>query len=688
VWALAERTEGWCAALQLVGIRLRQRGDVEPFLAAFGGTHRDIVDYLAGEVLRRVTPEVRVFLLRTSILEQFCSELAATLIGIDHAQMLLEEAEREGLFLVPLDEKRHWFRYHALFREFLRDQLSHALPVGELALLHLKAAGWFEAHGEYDAAISHALSADDPWRGASLLASHAEIVASKGEMVTLDRWLRALPPSFVQDHPQLALLAAMINISFGKLDEAERGLDAIGALLKVGTPFPHLGGGFAGTPGELAAGRSILAGFRGNIEESLRYTQEAIAQLPPESIFLRGAVAAGMAAGYFWNGDIDRAGEAFAEAAKLGERGMIPHIWLTSLCGLGIVRSMQSDLPGAMAIFQRAIRLSDAGGGHRLPGAIFAYPGMGAIHREWNELETAQEVLEQALEELPRFGDIGVLVLVMIQLARTRLAMGDAVGADQAISRADQEIHTQGVSQYLRTIDAFRAYLDLYHGRIAAAGRWADTMAPHYASEPIMYLNEIDRLVIARCWIAQGHGERAFAWLEPINRDAKARGRVATCIEGTIIAARALDLVGNHHAAEAALAEIITLTEPSSYLRLYLDEGQPIKDILVRLIDRNRQETAFPHTYARHIIAAFNGKSNATLLAQVGQSTGLSEPLNEREQEILQFLATGLSNQAMAEQMILAPSTVKWYLKHLFVKLGVHSRTQAIARGRTLGLLS
>ena len=314
VAALAARTEGWAVGLQLAGLSLRGKPDAAGFVAAFAGSHRFVLDFLAEEVLERQSEQVRSFLLETSVLERLSGELCDTVTGRPGSQALLEQAERAGLFVVPLDEVRGWWRYHHLFADLLRARLHQEQP-GRVAELHRNAAAWYDDHGLADDAIRHAVAAGEMSCAARIIEQHFDTIYSvRGEAVTIHRWLSSIPADVIESRPRLLLAQAQLAAASGRLDAVEPLLDAAEHAGAAEEPFePTIGRDaslLVSVPALKALCQAYLAQFRGDAEATAVLASRALAESGEGS--LPGSIAQGFLAVAEWlRGHLAAAERAF-----------------------------------------------------------------------------------------------------------------------------------------------------------------------------------------------------------------------------------------------------------------------------------------------------------------------------------------------------------------------------------------
>ena len=298
VAALAARTEGWAAGLQLAALSLRGHDDAAAFVAAFTGSHRYVLDYLAEEVLERQDTQLRTFLRETSVLERLSGPLCDAVTGREGSQALLEEAERAGLFLIPLDEVRGWWRYHHLFADLLHARLQERQP-GRIAQLHRNAATWYSEHGLADDAIGHAAAAGEMLWAARIIEQHFDMVYNfRGEAATIHRWLSVLPAEVVRSRPRLLLVQALMAATRGHIEEVEPLLDAVECAPSgwADEPFEPTAGVAASflinVPATTTLHRGWLAQLHGDAEATAAFAAQALAESKPEER-LQGGTAHG-----------------------------------------------------------------------------------------------------------------------------------------------------------------------------------------------------------------------------------------------------------------------------------------------------------------------------------------------------------------------------------------------------------
>ena len=697
VAALAARTEGWVAGLQLASLSLRQHSDVAGFVATFSGSHRYVLDYLTEEVLEHQPDEVRSFLLETSVLERLSGALCDAVTGRAGSQAMLEQVERANLFLVPLDEVRGWWRYHQLFADLLRARLLEHQP-GQAAQLHRKAAAWYEERGLADDAVRHAVAAGEMIWAARLIERHFDAVYNlHGEAATIQRWLSAMPADLVRSRPRLLLAQVALAEASGRVEAVEGLLDdADRALARTADePFEPSAGRAASmlvnVPATIALHRCYLAQLRGDAEGTVAFASRALAESGEGEWLVRSTAQGFLAVAEWLRGRLTEAERAFVSGIA-GWRAAGQHTATAWGCyQLGQVQRAQGRLDAAVRTCQQALEATAGPGPTPLPAAGPAYVGLGEVAYQRNELDTALRHVTEGIALCRRFVYTAALATGLATLAWIRQATGDPAGALEAMGEA--ELAAPGPASLLNPVPAQRARLLLAQGDIAAAAAWTKQRGLGAGDEP-SYPQEPEHLVLVRVLLAHGRPGQASELLERLHALATAQQRAGSRIEVQALLALALAGSGEEASAVAALAQALTLACPEGYVRVFADEGAPMAALLGRLIAAQRtQQTAadgIPLAYLGRVARAFGlGTAPTGPRGRAGTAVvaGLFEPLSDRELEVLRLLAAGKPNQQIAEELVVALSTVKKHVTHILDKLGAANRTEATARARELGLL-
>ena len=616
VAALVARTEGWAAGLQLAALSLRGRSDVAGFVAAFSGSHRFILDYLTGEVLDGQPERVREFLLETSVLERLSGGLCDAVTGRDDGQAMLEHVEQAGLFLMPLDEVRGWWRYHRLFADLLRARLQQQRP-GRVAVLHRAAAGWYEEHGLADDAVGHALAAGDIAWAARLVEQHFdETLYLRSEGATAQRWLATLPAELVQTRPRLALAQGLLAATLGRADAMELATEVVeralaGAAPAVDEPFEPSAGPAASMlvniPVLMALHQSFLAQLRGDAEGTAAFAAQALAKLGDGERLLSSMAQGLLAAAEWLRGRLAAAEQAFVSSIAGWQAGQ-PISW--GIYQLGQVQRAQGRLDAAAETYHRTLDIAAESGP---PPAGPAYVGLAEVAYQRNELDSALQLVTEGIALCRQFLYPAPLGTGLVTLAWIRQAQGDPGGALEAMGEAGRAALGPAVTGLLNPVPAQRARLLLAQGDVAAAARWTTERGLGPGDEPD-YPREPEYLVLARVLLAQDRPAQALMLLEAMLAAAAAQDRTGSVIEIGALRALALAACGDQDAAVDALARALALGCPQGYVRVFADESAPMAALLARLVAAQKADRAaargIPADYLIKVQRAFGGRDD------------------------------------------------------------------------------
>ncbi|HMQ33870.1 MAG TPA: LuxR C-terminal-related transcriptional regulator [Chloroflexaceae bacterium] len=711
--ALASRTEGWAGALALAARSLRDSDDPQARIAAFAGAQRHLYDYLADEVLSRQPAHVQRFLLDTSVLDQLCAELCDALRdegpapSVASSQVLLEQLEAQGLFLLPLDEERRWYRYHALFAEFLRERLRRE-GARRAAALHRRAAGWYARQAMPAEAVAHLLAAGDTEQAAAIVEREGRPLLLRSEVATVLGWLAALPAELVRARPGLCLIEAWAAAIAGHFEAVEAPLAAVEATLAAYAGDPDAPAPFSRpyTPRNLAsealAVRATVAGLRRETARTVELGRSALAALPDDSVLVRAVVALMLGNAAYLQGDLASAAPALEDAARAGQAGGMPIIAIFALRQLAELHARAGQLHRAARTYEDAIARGAAlyprreGAPPRpVPVAGAAYVGLGMLRYEWGELDAAEALLRDGLR-LGRQGEnVEILLMGPIGLARVQLARGQADAARATMAQAVAYARRTGVPRLADWLGAEQARLDLALGDVASAAAWDQERRLDPAGH-LSYLEELDYLALALLRAAQSRGPEALRLLARLRGLAEAQGRGGSLVEIFALTALAARASGDPAGAQAALARALAMAAPEGYLRTFVDLGPPMRELLAARLAGPEPPGDAERASIGRLLAAFPSEPNVGAVASKApvrpaalgpQPSALIEPPTPRELEVLGWIGEGLRNEEIAEQLVVGLATVKKHINNLYAKLEVSSRTQALKRARELGLI-
>jgi LuxR family maltose regulon positive regulatory protein len=694
VAALQDRTEGWAAGVQLAALSLRRHADPDGFIETFAGSNRYVLDYLTGEVLAGQPEHVLCFLLETSVLERLCGPLCDAVTGRTGSQKMLEELDRANLFVVPLDEVRHWWRYHHLFADLLRARLERERPAA-LPGLHHAAAAWHEKHGLADDAVRHAVAAGETSWAARLVERHVETLLRRSEGATLGRWLSVLPAESIRARPRLCLAQAIAAVVSGRLEaveplvaDAERAFAAAGDEPhepSVGRALSVL----ANVPASIAFLRADVARLRGDAARALDFDAQALAHLGEDDWLMRSQVAWNLATVHWMRGELGEAERALADLVAERVAAGEGYLAMRVCYDHSEVLLAQGRLAAAHRTYQRALEIAGEAGQQPPPSGM-AHAGLAEVLYERNELAAAHGHAAQAAALCRQLAFTQPLARSLAMLARIRQAQGDTAGALEAIGQAERVTLSPQLAAMYNPVPAWRARMLLATGEAAAAARWASERGLRADDEP-SYPREREYLALARVLLAEHAPGQALRLLDRLQAKAAAQQRTGSVIEIAALRALALADDGDQAAASACLAEALALAAPEGYMRVFADEGAPMARLLDRLAAAQRTGRVMfagpvPQAYLNQLSQACQPAAAppAPRDAAIG---GLAEQLTDRELEVLRLLAAGRSNQQVADELVITLATVKKHVGHILGKLAASNRTQAVARARVLGLL-
>ena len=669
-------------------------------MAAFSGSHRYVLDYLAEEVLDRQAEELRGFLLETSVLERLSGESCDAVTGRDDGQAMLEAIEQAGLFLVPLDEVRGWWRYHQLFADLLRARLQAEQP-GRVPALHRAAAASSEEHGLADDAVRHALAAGDAAWSMRLVERHADAFLLRSEGATLQQWLAALPAGLAGSQPRLLLAQARLALLSHRVEAAEVALDAAERALasapgmadeplepSVGRAASHL----ANVPAAIALGRTLLAVLHGDAERAITFGRRTLAEVGEAEWLLTSHANGYLGVAEWLRGQLAEAERALSSSIAQGRAAGQPTMTAWGYQDLGQVQRAQGRLDTAAGTYRQALEVAAATSRTALPTAGIAYVGLAEVAYQRNELDTALQHLTEGIVLCRQLNFTQPLATGLATLAWIRQAGGEPGRARDAMEEAGQAAPGPGVAGLLNPVPAQRARLQLAQGEAAAAACWTQECGLGPDDEP-PYPREPEYLVLARVLLAQDRPDPALALLERLRAAAAAQDRTGSIVEIQALQALALAAAGDEDAAVDALAGALTLACAQGYVRVFADEGPPMSTLLARLVAAQKADQApaldVPLGCLARLLRAFGQPPTAAGAERAAAAAvpGLFEQLTPREREILVLLAAGTPNPRIAEELVVTLDTVKKHVSHLLGKLGAANRTEAVTRARQLGLI-
>lgn len=668
---ITARTEGWIAGLQMAAVSMQGRQDTSHFIQNFAGSNRHILDYLMEEVLERQSQAVIDFLLKTCILSELNAGLCDTVADQTGSQVMLEWLDRSNLFIVPLDDRRFEYRYHHLFADLLRQRLKIDQPQ-QIPALHLRASQWYQANGSYSNAIEHAFSASDFDQAARLIEQTADRSLMHGEVKTFLGWVERVPESSARRHPLLCIYHAE-------------------ALLLSGRPVEPVASRLEGAP-EYEAVQALMASNLGDVELSKKLSQRVLENLPQESAFLRGAITSSLGVGFLLSGDVEPAIQTFQAAAEIARQNGYLFLEVIALCRLGQLYMLKADLNSAELYLKKSLERSKNLRGEYLPIASMPLSHFAYLQREWNDLESASTLIQKSIQLCQASGGFWSVDCYLIHAVLLQ-AQGEFNLARQAMAKA-RHIASQTVANQFDDIytAAFEAWLHTMQGNLVAAWQWVkdndlvgwgstvETLPHHRYRPALFHLVELEKMTLARIYLAQGNFNEALSILGGLLSEMERLGRKGRAIENLALQSLAYQGIEQRLEALEMLDAALSIAEPGGFMRTFLNEGTPMLRLLEAALAR---KAASP--YILKLLDGFAHQKDAG--SAVPKTGDLIEPLSKRELEVLQLIADGLTNAEIARKLYISLSTVKGHATNIFGKLNANNRTQAVSRARSLGLL-
>ena len=674
--SLEARTEGWIAGLQLAALSMQGYEDTAGFIQSFTGSHHFVMDYLVEEVLHQQPASIQTFLLRTSILDRLCGPLceAVLLDSTASGQETLEYLERTNLFIISLDNERRWYRYHHLFADLLRQRLQQDLgspkegAESRMNELHIRASQWYEDNSLELEAFHHAAAANDIERAERLIEGKGIPLHLRGAVTSIIGWLEGLPRSVLDARPSLwwryASLLLVNGQSTGVEEKLQAAEEGVAAVLQGTEPDDKT----RNLLGQIAAARATLALTRYDVETMLAQSRRALEFLPPSNLTTRANANWTMGVAYMFQGDRAAAGQAYAESISLSRSAGATFTTILATIGMGNVQEANNELHQAAETYRRILQLA---GDQPLQIIGEVHLGLGHILYEWNDLAGAEQHGQQALQLEQQYDKvIDRYIICEVFLASLKLARGDLAGAAAILSQASQSARQHNFVHRLPEIAAAQVLVLLREGDLTAAAHLAQT-------------HDLP-LTQARVAFVQGDPLAALTKLETLRHEAETKRWDDERLRVMVLQAIAQDAHGEKEKAVRVLSEALTLAEPGGFIRLFIDEGEPMRLLLEKqLRDRGHHMMG----YVNKILAAFASSQPMQQSKFKNRETEMVEPLSQRELEVLKLIAEGLSNDEIGKRLFLALDTVKGHNRRIYDKLQVQRRTEAIARARELGLL-
>jgi LuxR family maltose regulon positive regulatory protein len=660
--ALEKRTEGWAVGLQLAGLALQNINDKQKFIETFSGNHRFVFDFLAEEVMHQLGEELCAFLSQISILDRFNADLCRALTGRTDVQTVIAHLEQANLFIIPLDDERVWYRYHHLFSDYLQ----MLLPQENLGELYKKASHWHETNGLIEEAVQYAQLSQDPDFAADVISRALENDAtwSRGDINLLISWLEALSPETLSHRPVLSLNAAYTFFLSGQFELSGKQIGIAQKSLKSMPETPEI----IQMQAVAALYRGSIDAVRGDFSKAVEQINYAKSKLDPENdlVLARASFSLGLA--YEIANQVDQAVENYLAASKQAQTAGVLLLAIHALCAAAQVQIKQGRLAQAKRTSEEAVRLAKE---QQIPPLGLARIVLGVIAYEQNHLDEAHQFLKEGVKLAQEGGLMDDVILGLSYLTRFHLAQGRPDAAFEVCQKFSKLIRAFGIPRMTLISEAFQARLQLCVGQEKAAENWAEK----YQQTRETLQQEFADLILARVLLSTGKPDTVPDILAPLLDCAASAGHIQTRIEIMILMGLFYQVKNNLSAAEDWIGKALRLAEPEGFVRIFLDEGKPLFNLLQRA-----------RSYAPDFSDRLLEANQPQIVERSSAIERLPDPLSEQEMRILQLIIAGKSNKEIAEGLFITVGTAKWHVHNILQKLGVSRRSQAIARARELGL--
>lgn len=697
--ALESRTEGWIAGLQLAAISLQGEEIPENFIKSFTGSHHFVLDYLIEEVLERQSKSIQTFFLQTSILDQLSGSLCDALIGQTNGQVTLEMLEHGNLFIISLDKERRWYRYHHLFTDLLRQRLHQYYPE-LIPILYSRASDWFERNEFADKAIEYSLRGGDFVRAAGQMELAYQTISAGFRTSTWLGWAKKLPDELIRDRPVLCTQYAGALLEGGDLEAAEsRFQDAERWLVPEEDTSQRSDnsvirmvvldeGQFRTLPASIAIGRAQIALAAGNAADAVASAELTLKLSSKDSAhYSQAAVILGLT--YWANGELEAAYGAIADWVSSMEKAGNIYFAVAGSFGLADIRIAQGRLLEAETAYRHSLQLASVQDESIKWITAHHHLGLAMLCHE----KCDQNAFEKHLHTSRDLGSKTTLVdwSYRWHLAQVRLKVseGDWTAALYQLEEA-RRLYVRNLVPDIQPIQALKAGIYIRLGRLAEARNWVRERGISF-DDSLSYLSEFEHITLARLSIAgyrknpvEGDLVQAIGLLERLLKAAEDRTLLGSVIGIRIVLALAYEVQGDIPSALMHLKRALMLAEPEGYIRIFIDEGPP----MARLLYEAFYQDIVPE-YVRRLLAvlpSFESKKSDSAQIKMKESEGI-EPVSVREKEVLQLISEGYSNQEIADRLYLSLYTVKGHARNIYGKLGVKNRTQAVAKGKFLGII-
>jgi LuxR family maltose regulon positive regulatory protein len=681
IQTLVKKTEGWIAGLQLAAISLQRYPDKREFIRAFAGDDRHVADYLLEEVLHGLPVATEEFLLKISIVERLCAALCQTVTGSADSQEILEMLGKANLFLVPLDNRRIWYRFHHLFRDMLYQRLKLRIPTEQIANLHCLASDWYQANEFIPGAIHHALEADDMLRVVRLVENNIYAILERGELASLARRLDEIPLQYKGDRPWLNIALAWIYVYAGELKSGEKMLQLAEDSLSIIAETER-----NRAKGHIAALWAYIFWIQGQGKNAVSLAQRSLALLVSDELTMRAFVTTTLGGAFIQCDQYREAAEAKHNALELARASGDSHVFVLAASNLAYLYLLLGLLRKAELVCRDTLSFFEDKEAKQPAAIAQIYSMLSTILLHKNDLVQARQYAQIGLDYSKGWAQADTSTVCHLSYLDALIALKDFDEARRVIAQTRHLIH---YSPWFKSLlESAEAVLNLKAGNIAEASRWAKESGMDYRDQ----VPEPDRPTyrnLVRVLLAEGKLAEAAQLNERLAADSEKSGSLGYLIFFLLLKSVIQLKMGDSNQALSTLNRAMEYTEAEGYVRVYVDLGEPMAHLLQLAIQRKVHPEYASKLLNENEMEVFDPqhKEESKTEGKFPASQGLIESLSRRELDVLSLIARGFTNQEIAQEFILSLYTVKSHARNIFGKLGVKNRTQAVAKARQLGLL-
>lgn len=679
---LQEKTEGWAAGLQLASLSLQQSPDREAFLKSFSGETGYVLDYLLEEVLNGLDEEVQLFLLQTSILNRFTTDLCKTVTGLNDAPDIITTLQTQNLFLVSLDDTNTWFRYHHLFGDLLQFRLKQKFPQ-DLDSLHLRASEWLENHHRIESALDHAFQLSDRTRALELLDRSSEKLIMESRLAELQKWIDRLPEEKIRDYPMILLSRAWMQLLSHRAQNLDEDIRQISERLNAQDHRYS-----EDRKQRIKLFVQILDAFwnrvKGDVHNSIALSEKALDYIPEDQPMLRNLVRYNLARSYMKLGHVQKPSELFTQIVHGSQQSGNYYLLLSSqgqLCYLMI--QIDGPLTASNAANEYLDKL-ELQGLKNLPAASYLFYALGYAEYLRNNIDTAIEALEKAHQLSAQGDDPFIQYRALFKLAWCEVAKGNLTEAKNYETKALQLYQESERGIFASDSETDQLYLAALSNDFARVDSGLRSLELSWNSD-FSVISERQAFFKIRHVITQRNTKEARRWSHWLHDHLENYQRNGSLLSlnvlESLIEYDSGEKTGSLQKLDNTIREAITREE----IRPFLNSGESMRKVLSEFVS-SHEGSEKSKQFGEMLLTEFQKTDSRRIIPGFKQE--LVSPLTEREQEVLSYLLEGKTYQEIANSLFVSVNTIKTHLKNLYAKLDASSKSEAVEKAKSMGFIT